>query len=109
MSPPNSTAVAPDPGMPRANIGTIAPETAALLEDSGPATPSITPVPNFSGCFETLFSTPYARKEAIVGPDPGMQQIPKPTRVPLMIAHRQDQISAMEGKRSRNLTFIGAT
>ena len=56
ISAPSMTAVVPEPGMPSANIGTIAPVAAALLAASGAATPSITPVPNFSGCFETFFS-----------------------------------------------------
>ncbi len=45
-------------GMPRVNIGTMAPPAAALSAVSGPATPSIMPVPNFSGSFETAFSRP---------------------------------------------------
>ena len=40
-------------GTPRASIGTKAPEVAELFADSGPATPSIAPCPNFSGCLET--------------------------------------------------------
>ena len=35
-----------------------APDVAALFADSGPATPWITPVPNFSGVFERRFSIP---------------------------------------------------
>ena len=44
-------------GTPSASIGTIAPEVAALLADSGPATPATAPWPNCSGCRETRFST----------------------------------------------------
>ena len=50
-------AVVAEPGMPSVSIGTIAAVAAALLADSGPATPSIAPRPNSSGCFETFFST----------------------------------------------------
>ncbi len=38
-----------DPGMPRVSSGTIAPDEAALLAASGPASPAIAPLPNFSG------------------------------------------------------------
>ncbi|MNC90507.1 hypothetical protein D3C83_66130 [compost metagenome] len=57
MSAPSMTAVVPEPGMPRANMGTMAPADAALLAASGAATASMMPVPNCSGCFETFFST----------------------------------------------------
>ena len=43
--------------MPSVSIGTIAAVAPALFADSGAATPSIAPLPNFSGCFETFFST----------------------------------------------------
>ena len=57
IRPPSMIAVVAEPGMPSVSIGTIAPVAAALLADSGPATPSIAPLPNSSGCFETFFST----------------------------------------------------
>ena len=41
-------------GTPSASIGTKAPEVAALFADSGPATPATAPLPNSSGCFESL-------------------------------------------------------
>jgi len=43
-------------GMPIVSSGTSTPENAALLAASGPATPSIAPSPNSSGCFESRFS-----------------------------------------------------
>ena len=52
-----STAVTGPVGMPSASIGTKAPVEAALLADSGPATPATAPLPNSSGCFEMRFST----------------------------------------------------
>ena len=55
-SAPSRMAVAGENGMPRDKSGTIAPAVAPLLAASGPATPSIMPVPNFSGVFETRFS-----------------------------------------------------
>ena len=44
-------------GIPKVRRGTKAPVAPALLAASGPATPSMTPVPNFSGCLEDFFST----------------------------------------------------
>jgi hypothetical protein len=46
-------------GMPNVNRGMKAPPVAELLADSSPATPSIAPLPNLSGCFEMLFSMAY--------------------------------------------------
>ena len=47
----------PLPGIPRVSVGMNAVWAAALLAASGPATPWITPVPNFSGVLLTFFST----------------------------------------------------
>ena len=44
-------------GIPRVKRGMKAPWLAELLADSGLATPSMAPVPNFSGCLDTFFST----------------------------------------------------
>ena len=74
--------------MPRVSIGTMAPADAALFADSGPATPSIAPFPNSSGCLETFFSTAYAKKEAMVEPAPGRTPTRKPRTVPRAIAQR---------------------
>ena len=41
-------AVDPDPGMPSASVGTIAPPAAELFAASGPTIPSGVPVPNSS-------------------------------------------------------------
>ncbi len=43
-------------GIPRDKRGMKEPEGPELLADSGAATPSMIPVPNFSGCLETFFS-----------------------------------------------------
>jgi hypothetical protein len=45
-----------DVGMPRVSSGISTPAAAALLAASGPATPSIAPWPNSSGCLESFFS-----------------------------------------------------
>ena len=57
LSAPSITAVVPDPGTPRLSIGTIAPAAAAVLDASGPATPSIAPLPKREGSLATFFST----------------------------------------------------
>ena len=44
------------PGMPSERTGMMLPATAALLADSGPATPSMAPFPNRSGCADMRFS-----------------------------------------------------
>ena len=56
-SAPSRIAVGGAKGMPRTKSGMKADWQAALLADSGPATPSIAPCPNSSGCFEMRFST----------------------------------------------------
>ncbi len=53
---PSMIAVVPEPGMPSVSSGTMAPPVEALLADSGPATPSMAPLPNCSGCLEKRFS-----------------------------------------------------
>ena len=45
------------PGRPSVSSGMKDVCAAALLADSGPATPSMAPRPNVSGCFEERFST----------------------------------------------------
>ncbi len=52
----SSSAAIGTPGTPSASIGTNAPDVAALLADSGPATPATAPWPNSSGRFEILRS-----------------------------------------------------
>ena len=52
---PSSMAMTALAGIPRVRRGMKAPPVAALLAVSGPATPSIIPVPNFSGSGEFLF------------------------------------------------------
>ena len=47
-----STAMTTLGGIPKVNRGIMDPPVAELLADSGPATPSIAPLPNFSGCFD---------------------------------------------------------
>ena len=56
MKAPMITATVGEAGMPRVKSGISAPLAWALLAVSGPATPSIIPVPNRSGCLDTFFS-----------------------------------------------------
>ena len=50
------TAAVAEVGRPSARSGTSAPAAFALFAASGPATPSIAPLPNSSGCLESFFS-----------------------------------------------------
>src|SRR5690606_24730084 len=86
MKAPTRIAVVPDPGIPRVRSGINAPPDAALLADSGPATPSIAPLPNRSGCLLHFFSRMYEKKEAIVAPAPGRTPTKKPRREPRRMA-----------------------
>ena len=52
MKAPSSSAITTLGGMPSVSSGMNAPPAAALLAASGPATPSIAPLPNVSGVFE---------------------------------------------------------
>src|SRR5690625_1344710 len=64
-------AIVGDPGTPKVNKGNIAPPTAALFADSGPAIPSGLPLPNSSGFLETFFATLYPNQDAVPEPVPG--------------------------------------
>ena len=57
MNAPSRIAMPTLEGRPRESRVTMEPAAAALFAVSGAATPSIVPVPNFSGCFEMRFST----------------------------------------------------
>ena len=53
-----NTAAVADVGIPNVNNGINTPAAAALFAASGPATPSIAPLPNSSLFFDNAFSTP---------------------------------------------------
>src|SRR6516162_1095805 len=100
--------------MPRLIVGMKSPCTEECVEDSGQTTPSIRPVPNFSGCLEIFFSVAYATKEAIVGPVPGISEHRLPTMVPRHIGKKARFMSALVGRMSLMptlvyLVLIGAT
>ena len=69
-------------GRPSASSGTIVPAAEALLAASGPATPSMAPLPNSSGCLESLRSVRYDRKVGISAPPAGIAPNGKPSAVP---------------------------
>jgi len=70
-----------DVGMPSVSSGTSTPVDAALLAASGPATPSMAPLPNSSGCFDSFFSAAYDRKVGISTPPAGIVPNGKPIAV----------------------------
>jgi hypothetical protein len=70
-SAPRRSAVTALPGMPSDSSGIMLPPTAALLADSGPATPSIAPLPKREGSRATRRSTAYDMNAAVTGPPPG--------------------------------------
>jgi len=71
---------------------------AALLADSGPATPSMAPLPNSSGYFENLFSAAYETKEEMTAPPPGRMPSRKPISVPLPMGLADFRQSSVVGK-----------
>src|SRR5436309_13050503 len=71
-----------DVGMPSVRRGTNAPADEALFVASGPATPSIAPLPNSSGCLLSFFSATYDRKVGISAPPAGIAPNGKPITVP---------------------------
>src|ERR687898_87142 len=71
-----------DVGMPSVSSGTSTPATAELLAASGPATPSIAPLPNSSGFFASFFSRKYERKVGISVPPAGSAPNGKPRNEP---------------------------
>mgnify|MGYP007113414352 CR=1 FL=1 len=52
ISPPSRIAVTPSPGIPSVRRGTMAPPQTALFAHSDVMTPSTSPFPKVSGCFE---------------------------------------------------------
>src|SRR5262245_39212957 len=75
-------AVVPDPGIPSASSGTILPPALALFAASGPATPSIAPLPNSDGFFEAFRSVLYDKKVETVAPAPGRTPTKNPISEP---------------------------
>src|SRR4030043_427063 len=88
-------------GIPKESMGIMVAPAAELLADAGPATPSIAPFPNLSGCLETFFSTAYETKEERTGPPPGKIPRNNPMKDPLTMAHFASAQSFKDGHRFR--------
>ena len=69
-------------GNPNVNNGTIAAELAALLADSGPATPSTAPLPNSSGLLLTFFQLHRTRTSKLQQPAQGLNHTGNPRNFP---------------------------
>src|SRR6188472_1147541 len=69
-------------GNPSESSGASVPAADALLAASGPATASIAPWPNSSGCLVSRFSIRYDRNVGISLPPAGRAPIGKPRNVP---------------------------
>jgi len=68
---------------------------AALFAASGPATPSIAPLPNSSGCLVSLRSVAYERKVGISEPPAGMVPKGKPIAVARSHAGQERFLNAL--------------
>src|SRR5689334_20127698 len=71
-----------DVGRPIASNGANAAAAEALLAASGPATPSMAPLPNSSGCFDSFFSLTYDSTVGTSLPPTGSVPNAKPMPVP---------------------------
>src|SRR6476469_2441660 len=69
-------------GSPSVSNGTSVPAAEALLAASGPATPSIAPLPNSSGYFGSRFSVDEDRNVVSSAPPAASAPIGKPNIVP---------------------------
>lgn len=74
---------------------------AALLADSGPATPSMAPVPNSCAYLDAFFSSEYDANEASVAPPPGRMPSSEPSAVPRRMAGTMRLKSSRPGHRLR--------
>src|SRR6185503_19850283 len=83
-------------GRPRVSRGTRLPVLEALFAASGPATPSMAPRPNSSGCLASFCSVAYERKVEISAPPAGIEPNGKPHAVPRRHAfHERAQSSRL--------------
>ena len=88
------------PGMPRARVGTMLPPTAALLAASGPATPSMAPLPNSSLYFDQRLVSLYEMSAAVVAPSAGRMPMNIPISQEMLIALAHLRKSARLGSRT---------
>ncbi|GAB3960102.1 hypothetical protein GCM10027614_81040 [Micromonospora vulcania] len=99
MNAPTISAITGWAGSPRVSSGMNDVCAAALLADSGPATPSIAPRPNSCGRLEIRFSTAYEVNEARTWPPPGRTPSAAPRPVPRRIGPTVRRRSARVGQR----------
>src|SRR5690606_33618017 len=71
-----------DVGSPRVRSGTNTPAAAELFAASGPATPSMAPLPNSSLCLDRRFSMAYERNVGISAPPAGNAPNGNPKTLP---------------------------
>src|SRR5512146_3251607 len=86
-------------GIPSDRRGMKEPEGPELLADSGPATPSIIPVPNFSGCLDIFFSRAYDMVLEMTVFPPGITPTKNPSTVPRTMGQAESFQSRRLGKR----------
>ncbi len=91
-------------GMPSVSIGMNEVWAPALFADSGPATPSIAPLPKRSGVFEIFFSIAYEANDDRTAPPPGNTPSSEPRAVPRIAGMTEALNSAQLG--SRRPTFF---
>ena len=99
VSAPSISAITALAGMPSVSVGMNLHWASALFADSGPATPSIAPLPKREGSFAIFFSIMYEENEAIAGPVPGSTPRNAPMPVPLTIGQKDAFRSALVGMR----------
>src|SRR3954467_15389309 len=99
VSAPSIRAIVALAGMPRVSVGMNLHCASALFADSGPATPSIAPLPKRDGSLAIFFSTMYDENDAIEGPVPGNTPKNAPSAVPRTIAGAACLTSAHVGHR----------
>ena len=86
-------------GMPSVSTGMNEVCAPALLADSGPATPSMAPLPKRDGSLAIFFSRVYAAKDASTAPPPGRMPSAEPRPVPRRTAFQESLRSSLVGNR----------
>src|SRR3990170_3303552 len=104
VSAPRMSAITALAGMPSVSVGMNLHWASALFADSGPATPSMAPLPKRDGSFASFFSTMYEENEAMAGPVPGNTPKNAPIPVPLKMGPKDCLKSFQVGKRP--VTFL---
>ena len=93
--------------MPRTSRGIIEVPVVALFAVSGPATPSILPLPNSSGNLDSFFSNAYETKVEMTCEIPGTIPNRQPITVPRPTAGAESLRSLRVGVRLLKVGFMG--